>query len=112
MRLYLKLTRNKKIIPFNYQPYLTGALHKWLGSGNDKHDSLSLYSFSWLLNVEAKTKGINLKIDSYFFISAHEDSLIKLILKGILIDPSVCFGSSVSDVQIEENREFSVQKSF
>lgn len=112
MRLYLKLTRNKEIIPFNYQPFLTGALHKWIGSGNEEHDSLSLYSFSWLQSVEAKSKGINLTRDSYFFISAYSDSLIKCIVKGILSDPSVCFGSSVYDIQIAEDRQFSNMEKF
>lgn len=112
MRLYLKLTRNKEIIPFNYQPYLTGTLHKWIGVDNKEHNSLSLYSFSWIQNAEAKSKGINLTRDSYFFISAHDDSLIKLIVKGILINSSVFFGSSVSDVQIGGNREFSNKETF
>lgn len=112
MRLYLKLTRNKKLIPHNYQPFLTGALHKWIGAGNKEHNALSLYSFSWLQNVEATSTGVQLTGDAYFFISTYNDSLIRQIVKGILQDPSVCFGASVSDIQIAEDREFSVQEKF
>ncbi len=113
MRLYLRLTKNKQIIPFNYQPYLTGALHKWIGDSNDIHDRLSLYSFSWLQNVDVISgKGIMLKKDSYFFISAHDVLLIKKILKGIIADSDVCFGANVFDVQIVENPSFSTKERF
>lgn len=112
MRLYLKLTRNKELIPFNYQPFLTGALHKWIGLNNDEHNALSLYSFSWLQNAEAKTRGINLTGDSYFFVSAYQETLIKQIVKGILDDPFVCFGASVCDIQIAEDRAFGSEERF
>lgn len=111
MRLYLKLTKNNKTIPFNYQPYLTGAIHKWIGTTNQEHGKLSLYSFSWFQQVDVKNKtGITLTRNSYFFISAHDEGLIKKILKGVLADPSVCFGASVYDVQIEETPNFSSTK--
>ncbi len=46
MRLYLHVTRSKKTISFNYQSFLTGTIHKWLGK-NEHHGTLSMYSFSW-----------------------------------------------------------------
>jgi len=107
MRIYLQLTKNTELIPFNYQPFLTGALHKWLGKGNIEHGNISLYSFSWLQNVDTTDKGINLKHGSHFFISAFDDVLIKTIVKGILTDPLVCFGSSVLAVDVVENPMFS-----
>jgi len=111
MRLYLKLTKNNQIIPFNYQSYLTGAIHKWIGENNTEHNSLSMYSFSWLQNVEVKSKGVILTRDSYFFISAHDEKFLKKILNGILTDSFVCFDSHVSDVEISETPQFaSVQK--
>lgn len=113
MRLYLKLTKNKETIPFNYQPYLTGVIHKWIGEGNEIHDTLSLYSFSWLQNVTLnKKERLNLTSDSYFFISAYDESLIKKLLKGIMSDSSVCYGSVVSDIQIMENPAFSNTQRF
>lgn len=112
MRLYLKLTKNKEIIPFNYQHLLTGAIHKWIGENNKEHGEVSLYSFSWLQNVKTNKTGISLSRDSYFFISAHEEHLIKSILKGIISDPTVCCGSKVYDVQIMENPSFGQKERF
>jgi CRISPR/Cas system endoribonuclease Cas6 (RAMP superfamily) len=53
MRLHLYLSPNERPVPFDYQHYLTGAFHKWLGA-NDLHDRLSLYSLSWLYEGRAR----------------------------------------------------------
>jgi CRISPR-associated endoribonuclease Cas6 len=72
-----------------------------------------MYSFSWFQNAEAKnTRGINLTANSYFFISAYDENLLKKIIKGIINGPSVCFGISVSDVQIVEEPKFSNREVF
>jgi len=112
MRLYLQLSKNRAVIPFNYQSYLTGAIHKWMGRNNSQHDSLSLYSFSWFQNVETSRTGVNLTKESYFFISGYEESLIKQILQGVMDDPSVCYGSSVTDVQITNEPSFQSAQTF
>lgn len=112
MRLYLKLSKNKEIIPFNYQHLLTGAIHKWIGEDNTEHGEVSLYSFSWLQNVKTSKAGISLMSNSYFFISAYEEVLIKSILKGIMSDPTVCCGSKVYDVQIMETPSFGLKERF
>ena len=46
MRVHLFTPPADRIIPFNYQPILTGALHKWLGP-NDMHEDISLYSITY-----------------------------------------------------------------
>ena len=112
MRLYLQVTRNSKPIPFNYQSYLTGAIHKWLGN-NEHHGALSLYSFSWFENVTVrKNTGIMLNDNSYFFISAYKEELIKQIIQGIMKDPSVCFSSEVAEIQIKDTPLFSSTEKF
>lgn len=112
MRLYLQVTRNSKPIPFNYQSYLTGAIHKWLGK-NEHHGALSLYSFSWFENVTVRENtGIMLKDNSYFFISSYKEELIKQIIHGIRKDPSVCFGSEVAEIQIKDTPVFSSTEMF
>lgn len=45
MRIQLKISPNKEVVPFGYQHLLTGAIHKWLGE-NQEHGSSSFYSFS------------------------------------------------------------------
>ncbi|MEJ7778576.1 MAG: CRISPR-associated endoribonuclease Cas6 [Daejeonella sp.] len=112
MRLYLKLTKNTETIPFNYQDLLTGVLHKWIGDSNKEHGSPSLYSFSWFQNVKSTKKGIELTSESFFFISTHEEALAKKIIKGILKDPEVCYGSEVVDVQILNTPHFENRKRF
>jgi CRISPR-associated endoribonuclease Cas6 len=112
MRLYLQVTRNSKPISYNYQSYLTGAIHKWLGN-NEHHGALSLYSFSWFENVTTrKSTGIMLNNNSYFFISAFEEDLIKKIIKGIMTDPSICFGSEVAEIRITDTPAFSSTERF
>ncbi len=100
MRLYLKLTKNKSLIPFNYQHLLTGVIHKWLGKDNAVHGAPGQISFSWLQNTEAVKTGLNLKFDGYFFISALDSELIKQLVKSILKDPEMFNGIVVKDVQI------------
>lgn len=107
MRIYLKLSRNKETIPFNYQTFLTGAIHKWIGKDNYFHDAMSLYSFSWLQQVEIRKVGIGTTKESYFFIAAYNDEVIRKIMSGIVSDPSVCFGMSVSEVQMMKTPVFS-----
>jgi CRISPR-associated endoribonuclease Cas6 len=112
MRIYLQLTKNKELIPFNYQPSLTGALHKWMGRDNYEHGKVSLYSFSWLQNVDTTKEGINLNRGSNFFISAYDEMLIKTLMKGILADPLVCYGSSVASINVQETPVFSAVQRF
>lgn len=112
MRIYLKLNRTSKIIPFNYQHYLTGAIHKWIGNNNELHGQPSLYSFSWLLNVDINVAGIKTKDTSFFFIGAHDEYLIKRIIKGILEDPSLFFDICITDIQIENSPGFTTKEKF
>ncbi|MBN9383402.1 MAG: CRISPR-associated endoribonuclease Cas6 [Chitinophagaceae bacterium] len=112
MRLYLALTSCKQVIPFNYQSFVTGAIHKWIGSNNEFHGKPSLYSFSWLHNVDAYKNGLKTHDGSYFFISAHDNDLLKRILEGIQHSPEVCFGINVSEVQIKSTPVFSPEQAF
>jgi CRISPR-associated endoribonuclease Cas6 len=111
MRIYAKTTVSNQIIPFNYQSYLTGAIHKWMGN-NEEHGALSLYSFSWFQQVHATSTGIQLSNQSYFFISAFDDEIIKRLIAGIREDPAICFGAFVSDIQIMETPVFSGTEKF
>lgn len=112
MRLYIKLSPNTQIIPYNYQHLLTGVVHKWIGKSNEEHGKRSLYSFSWLQNTNSNKDGINLNRNAYFFISAHDADLIKRITRGILDSPETFCGSRVTDIQIKEVPEFSEEERF
>ena len=47
MRIHLKFKISNQTVPFDHQPLLVGAIHKWLGQ-NEEHGEISLYSFSRL----------------------------------------------------------------
>ncbi|HEY9259811.1 CRISPR-associated endoribonuclease Cas6 [Chitinophaga sp.] len=106
MRINILLDSSKKTIPFNYQPQLTGAIHKWLGE-NDWHNSTSLYSFSWLQNGKATAGGISFAGGGSMEISAYDVDFIRKIVRGIQKDPYLAFGLTVTDVIIQETPAFS-----
>src|SRR5690606_4093003 len=112
MRLYIKLSKNKDIIPFNYQHMLTGVVHKWIGEQNEEHGKRSFFSFSWLQNTQTSNTGIHLNHRSYFFVSAYDAELIKKIIKGILKKPDLFCGVKAIDIHIKEKPEFSNEERF
>lgn len=112
MRVYIKLSKNDKKVPFNYQPLLTGVIHKWLGRDNKFHGKTNVFTFSWLQNTIASKEGIDLKEDAYFFISAHNPDFIRSIVKGILKDPEMFSGIRALDIQIQQTPSFQNEASF
>ena len=112
IRIYLQLSKSNETVPFNYQSYLTGAIHKWIGKKNEIHDTVSLYSFSWFQNIDVRKEGIQTKPGSYFFISAYDVSIIKKIINGIREDGSVCFSIHVEEIEIVDDPQFSNREIF
>ncbi|MGB6094607.1 MAG: CRISPR-associated endoribonuclease Cas6 [Moheibacter sp.] len=112
MRIYLRLTKNNRIVPFNYQELLTGTIHKWIGLDNEIHGKVGNFSFSWIQNTIANKNGIDLKRDAYFFISSLNEDFIKRIIKNILKDPTMFNGIRVFDIQIKETPQFGVEERF
>jgi CRISPR-associated endoribonuclease Cas6 len=107
MRLYLKLQPlDNTPVSFNYQPKLTGAIHKWLGK-NEWHDATSLYSFSWLNGGRKMGDRLSFEKGAGLEISAHDPNFIKGIIRGIQSDPRVAFGLTVTDIIIGESPSFS-----
>lgn len=112
MRIHLKTSKTGKIIPFNYQTYLTGALHKWIGKNNLHDDRLSLYSFSWLNGGLTTEQGLKFENGANLFISAYNEQLLKRIIHGIRESPDIAFGLEVKEVIIQENPLFETQVKF
>jgi len=106
MRIYLRLSKSQKTIPFDYQELLTGVIHKWIGENNEFHGKSGQYSFSWIQNTIATEKGLNLKNDAYFFIGSVNDALIKKIVSGILESPEMFLDVRVLDIQIKNIPSF------
>lgn len=106
MRIYLKLSKNNKVVPYNYQELLTSVIHKWIGSNNEHHGQPGQFSFSWIQNTKSTKKGLNLQDGAYFFISSLNDKLIKEIINGVLEEPEMFCGVRVTDVQIKNTPKF------
>ena len=57
MRIYLTLSKPYKTVPFDHQPVLLGAIHKWLGE-NEIHGKTLLHSFSSLVSGKKALNGM------------------------------------------------------
>lgn len=112
MRIHLKTTPNREIVPFDYQQKLIGVLHKWLGQ-NDLHNKISLYSYSWLMNGKAYgNKGLEFAHGASWFISFYDDKYLKTIINTILESPEMFSGMRIVDVAIQENPDLEKQEFF
>lgn len=105
MRVHLKLTPNRTLIPFDHLPSVVGAIHKWLGV-NALHDAPSLYSFSWLAGGKSNVHGLNFPNGASFFISSFDDRLVRQLIRGIKEDPTLNFGLVVREVILQETPDF------
>jgi len=111
MRIHLKFKISNQTVPFDHQPLLVGAIHKWLG-WNDEHGEVSLYSFSRLEGGKSTKEGIKFDRDGTFFFSSVNVDLIKRLISGIQADPSMFFGLTVDELIIEENPDLSNRELF
>jgi CRISPR-associated endoribonuclease Cas6 len=112
MRLLLKTTKNKEMIPFNYQSKLVSCIHKWLGKDNEVHGETSLLSFSWLNGTEANRIGINIRYQGNWFISAYKEEVIKKMIEGIQKDPYMFCGIEVAEITIQQDPQFGTEHKF
>ncbi len=112
MRIYIKLSKAEKLLPFNYQELLTGVVHKWIGENNEVHGKPNRYSFSWIQNTVAEKGGLRLKNDAYFFIGSYDSDLLKKIIKGIIEDSEMFYGIRATDVQIGNIPNFNSMQEF
>ena len=111
MRIRLQLSPNTEPVPFSHLHCLTGALHKWLGE-NSIHDGVSLYSFGWLHGGKVEKKTLAFSQGADWNISFFDDELARLLIRGILEQPSVAYGMYVEQVQEVEPLVFSKQQIF
>lgn len=111
MRIHLKTSSNKQLVPFDHLPFFVGAFHKWLGE-NDVHGDLSLYSLSWLKGGKGSGKGLSFSEGASFFISAHDDGVIKKIISGLRNSPEVFCGMVIREVSIQATPSFENSNTF
>jgi CRISPR-associated endoribonuclease Cas6 len=105
MRLHFLLSPNRQPVPFDYQHFLTGAFHKWLGP-NALHDRLSLYSLGWLGGGSMKNRALEFPRGAHWFISFHDEALAAAIVERALAEPEVCCGMSAVRVEQRQTPRF------
>lgn len=105
MRLYFDLSANREPVPFDYQHFVIGAFHKWLGK-NELHDGVSLYSLSWLQRAVRDRKLLNFPHGAGWFVSYYDAKLTEIIMSAVVRDPLVCYGMKVLRVQKQETPNF------
>jgi len=111
MRLYFDLSPNTEPVPWDYQHFLIGAFHKWLGR-NRLHDRVSLYSLSWLTGGQRKGGSLTFPKGAMWFVSCYEIDIAKRLLGSVLSDPEVCCGMRITGARLVEPPEFDGQQRF
>jgi CRISPR-associated endoribonuclease Cas6 len=111
MRIYLHLTPNTEIVPFNYQQNLVGAFHKWLGK-NELHDDMSSYSLSWLNNGTPRRNGLDFQNGSTFFVSAPNSDFLSKMIDGLSQGYKIRWGMEVNQVTIQRTPKFGKRQRF
>lgn len=105
MRLYFELSPNTEPVPWDYQHFLIGTLHKWLGR-NELHDGISLYSLSWLEGAVRENNALTFPRGGRWFMSFHDSRLTEIVESAALRDPLVCCGMRVLKIQRQETPLF------
>lgn len=111
MRIHLKTSANSIPVSFEYQQKLVGTIHKWIGE-NPIHDTMSLYSFSWLNGGRKVNDSLLFPQGASMFISFYDENIIKRIIKTILDTPEMFCGMSVTDVTIEDEPKLAERELF
>ena len=111
MRIHISTTKNTCLVPFDYQQKLVGTIHKWIGN-NSIHDSISLYSFSWLNGGQKVSDALNFPKGATMFISFYDDVIIRKVIKSILDDPQMFCGMSVTNITIDDTPSLENQELF
>ncbi len=111
MRIHVKTSANTKPIKFDYLQKLVGTIHKWIGP-NGIHDSMSLYSFSWLMGAELINGVLEFRNGASFFLSFYDESIVEDIVRSILKDPAMFNGLDVTDIQLDRIPDLSERELF
>ncbi|MBU2471792.1 MAG: CRISPR-associated endoribonuclease Cas6, partial [Bacteroidetes bacterium] len=98
-------------VPFNYQDFLIGVFHKWMG-WNKIHDEISLYSLSWLQGGKGVKDGFDFPKGARWFISFWDEELGKQLIMSAMKNTDVCCGMCVKEIQMQENPQFSSKERF
>lgn len=111
MRLHFSLSPNTQTVPFDYQHFLIGTFHKWMG-WNEIHDDISLYSLSWLQGGKMVKDGFSFPNGPKWFISFWDEEIGKELIMNAMNDSTVCSGMYVKEIQMQDTPTFSNKERF
>ncbi len=111
MRIHFFLTTNTHTVPFDYQRFLIGVFHKWMG-WNTIHDEISLYSLSWLQGGKMVKEGFNFTNGAKWFVSFWNENMAKQLIMNAMKNPEVCCGMQVKEIQIQDTPQFGSKEKF
>lgn len=116
MRLHFLLSPASQPVDFNYNHFLAGAVHRWLGPGNRYHDGLSLYSVGNLQGGHAQNGVLNFRHGARWHISAPDTNegagFLQQIANAALENPAVCCGMEVVEIASQNTPEFGSKRVF
>ena len=111
MRFKIKISKNTKTLPFDYQQKLVGTIHKWMGR-NKEHGKQSVFSFSQLQNGEKVDNGFNFPDGSALYFSSTDKDILTNVYKGIKSDPNLFCGLIAVEINIINEPEFKNEERF
>ena len=111
MRLNFTLSPNTSPVPFDYQHRLTGVFHKWLAE-NSLHDSISLYSLSWLDGGKAANGSLQFSGGAKWFVSFYEEAYVERLVNGVLKNPVMFCGFKTVSIRQQATPDFGTRYCF
>jgi len=105
MKLKIEFTKNTEPVPFTYVGNLNGYLHKVLGSNNEYHDDISLYSTSFLHEgkISKNKKYLDFPHGATWYVSSPDSKFIGNFVNNIYQNTSFAFGMELHSVEVQES---------
>lgn len=104
MKLKIEFSKNTEPVPFTYVTNLNGYLHKVLGSNNEYHDDISLYSTSFLHGgkISRDKKFLEFRNGAAWYVSSPDSQFITDFINNVYQNTEFAFGMKLQKVEIIE----------
>ena len=102
MKIKIEFTPNTIPVPFNYITNINGYLHKVIGNNNKYHDSLSLYSTSFLHGgvYNKKENNLNFPNGAIWYVSSPDKEFITSFIYNIYNNIDFIYGMKLNKVGV------------
>jgi len=104
MKLKIEFSKNTEPVPFTYVSNLNGYLHKVLGSNNEYHDDISLYSTSFLHGgkISRNMKYLDFRNGATWYVSSPDSQFIANFVNNVYQNTNFAFGMELQTVEVVE----------